>query len=213
VPWETETFEYSTLHRRLRTVRDVVVALRPRSVLELGCGVGVLRESLLAAIPDVDYWGCDISESAVAQIADCHVVARDLNADGLPFGARSFDVIVGSGIVEYVQDPVALFAAAQARLNANGHLVVSYLNMRRYARYALTRRGPRRMPDHPDWKNRFTFGQFEESLTASGFADVRITPIGLVLPYAFAVPVRRFPFRRTLAKQLVFAATSSAGPV
>ncbi len=86
-----------------------MLAVRPKRVLELGCGTGLL---LFRAAPHTDlYWGCDFSESALAYIrrtiAETHLYLPQVKltaqrADdftGIP--ARSFDLVVINSVAQY----------------------------------------------------------------------------------------------------------------
>jgi len=102
--WELETHSYKSFHYRLVLLLREIIRLAPNRVLELGCGVGVLRAELLKTFgARIDYYGVDISESAVRCINDTHVVTADLNRQ-FPFDRESFDVILGSGIMEYIEN-------------------------------------------------------------------------------------------------------------
>lgn len=179
--WEHETFAYSRLHARLSIIARHVAALRPADLLELGCGIGVLRQAVLADTdPRVDYWGCDISQSAVETIGDPQVVACDLNRQGIPFAGRSFDCIVGSGVLEYIDDLPALITQLASRLVPDGHLVVSYFNMRHIYRRVqrLAGREPYR---HRDWRNDQSPAGFSAMLESAGFEVLERAAVSLGL--------------------------------
>ena len=91
-----------------RTV-ERILALRPRRLLEIGCGMGLLLERLAAACEEC--WGIDFSPEAVAHVErtlagrDLPVIVRQQAADdlrGLPRGR--FDTVVLSSVVQYFPD-------------------------------------------------------------------------------------------------------------
>jgi SAM-dependent methyltransferase len=91
-----------------RTV-ERILALRPRRLLEIGCGMGLLLNRLAPACEEC--WGIDFSAEAVAAVSrafagrDLDVVVRQQAADdlgGLPRGR--FDTIVLSSVVQYFPD-------------------------------------------------------------------------------------------------------------
>jgi SAM-dependent methyltransferase len=91
-----------------RTV-ERILALRPRRLLEIGCGMGLLLERLAAACEEC--WGIDFSSEAVAHVErtfagrDLPVVVRQQAADdlrGLPRGR--FDTVVLNSVVQYFPD-------------------------------------------------------------------------------------------------------------
>ena len=181
--WEEETFQYDQLHLRLQRCLAEIVALQPRSVLELGCGIGVLRAAIRCALPQTEYFGCDISRAAVKQVNDPHVVRVILGEEPLPFPERRFDCVVGSGIFEYIADLPAFLHSVHAKLTDDGVLVCSYYNMEHL--YRRARRVLRRQDYwHPEWKNRLSLQAFVGVLKGSGFRLVRsrAAQVGLWAP-------------------------------
>jgi SAM-dependent methyltransferase len=190
--WETETFRYNSLHLRLQKVLREVAAVKPANVLEIGCGVGVLRKEILRLLPGIDYFGCDISHSAVSAIAHPRVVQADLIRDPLPFPGTAFDCVTGSGILEYLPDLESFLGQVRSRLRVGGTLVVSYYNMRHLYRRCLLALGvtPHR---HPEWKNDLSLSQFEEVMARRGFEILKRVPVNVCLtrmkgPKAYQAP-------------------------
>jgi 2-polyprenyl-3-methyl-5-hydroxy-6-metoxy-1,4-benzoquinol methylase len=219
--WESESLSYATLHPRLEIVLEEVTRLAPSTVLELGCGVGVLRRALARNLPGMRYSGCDVSESAVRVMDDPNVVCVDLNAAEIPFSGQKFDCIVGSGILEYVEDVPALLADVRLRTRVGGWLVASYFNMRHLSRRLQTRFGhtPHR---HPAWRNDLTLEQIRRMFREAGFAVKVEIPSSVGLSgspsigreFWSARAVRRFgalPLVDVLAHQKVFVCEAVAG--
>lgn len=178
--WEREAHNYNMLHVRLRLIRDEVLRLAPVSVLELGCGTGVLRGELLAGLPHLKYFGCDVSESAVAALGDPNVVRVDLNSEPPPFAGQRFECVVASGTLEYICDLPGLLSALRERTTAGGGLVVSYFNMRHVWRRLQQLRG--RVPHrHPTWVNDYSLREFGGLLRAAGYSILRRIPSNLGL--------------------------------
>ncbi|MDY7089482.1 MAG: amino acid adenylation domain-containing protein, partial [Actinomycetota bacterium] len=81
---------------------DAILALRPRRVLEIGVGSGLLL-SRIAPLVEA-YWGTDLSEEAIhtlrGHFPDVTLSARPADdVDGLPVGF--FDTIVINSVVQY----------------------------------------------------------------------------------------------------------------
>ncbi|WP_329582824.1 non-ribosomal peptide synthetase [Streptomyces sp. NBC_01361] len=110
-----------------------VLALRPRRVLEIGCGTGLVLSQVAPHVEE--YWGTDLSTSVVAQLRT-HLDARpELAAkvtvraraahetEGLPEGR--FDTIVVNSVVQYFPNAgyLADVLRAAARLLAPGGTV------------------------------------------------------------------------------------------
>ncbi len=213
--WERETHTYAVPHQRLGIVLQAALAVCPGAILELGCGVGVLRSSLRTRAPSVRYFGCDVAASAVALISDPDVVQSDLNVDPVPFAGQQFDCVIGSGIMEYLSDVPNVLRQCRERLKPGGALVVSYYNMfhvwRQYERWRG--REPHR---HPTWANEYSFRELRQVLRDAGFRIHREYPavIGLGHPHANVERImdanvphlpRRVPFQSYLAYELVFS--------
>jgi SAM-dependent methyltransferase len=220
-PWEGLTLRYDMLHVRLQLVAEEVVAARPSSVFELGCGVGVLRAELMRALPGLRHFGCDVSQAAVDSIGHPDVVRADLNSDDLPFADRTFDCIVGSGILEYVRDVPGLLAELRTRLAPGGRLVVTYFNMRHAYRRLLLLRGGEPFR-HPTWVNDYSVSEFRRLLTGAGFVVRDEIPSNLGLGGSPSIgqerwtagPLRRLrkvPLIRLFAHQVVLVAEAPPG--
>jgi SAM-dependent methyltransferase len=213
--WELETFDYDRLHLRIQKIVDEVLDASPHRVLELGCGVGVMRRALLSRNPALEYWGCDISHAAVAQLGDPRVVQCDIGKQGVPFPGERFDCIAGSGILEYVPDLSQLLESLRERLAPDGRLVVSYYNMGHVSRRVLRALG--RTPHvHPEWRNQYTLDEVETILVNAGFEVERQLPVDICLRR----PVTKLrqssatrwaqahaPFQHALAAQMIFSCT------
>jgi ubiquinone/menaquinone biosynthesis C-methylase UbiE len=81
---------------------DEVVALRPRRVLEVGCGQGKFAERLVAH--GLDVVAVDQSERMVELARERGVDARVGDLQELPFGADDFDVAVANFVLYHVPD-------------------------------------------------------------------------------------------------------------
>jgi len=100
------------------------------SVLDLGCGEGVLLQQIPAAV-NVNYTGVDLSQVAIIEATKRvrHAsLERFICADFDTFDAsiRSpFDVIVFNEVLYYVADPAATLSRYRRILAADGLVIVS----------------------------------------------------------------------------------------
>src|SRR3954464_7101708 len=81
---------------------DEVVALRPRRVLEVGCGQGEFAERLAAR--GLEVVAVDQSERMVELTRARRVDARVGDIQQLPFGPDEFDVAVANFVLYHVYD-------------------------------------------------------------------------------------------------------------
>ena len=100
--------------------------LKPGTILDVGCGAGLLA-SKLKVLPYTNYLGLDLSVEAIARAqteADARTAfavagAEDFHTD------RRFDVIVFSQILNYVPAPDRVLRRYAEFLAPNGHILVS----------------------------------------------------------------------------------------
>ncbi|MDE0458939.1 MAG: bifunctional 2-polyprenyl-6-hydroxyphenol methylase/3-demethylubiquinol 3-O-methyltransferase UbiG [Chromatiales bacterium] len=142
--WWDPDGEFRPLHR-LNPVRTGYVADRVRlagaKVVDVGCGGGLLSESLAARGADV--LGIDASEEALAA-ARAHLEASGLDVEYRATTAEAlaetlpgrFDVVTCMELIEHVPDGAALVAAC-ARLARPGGTVVFSTISRTPKAYAL----------------------------------------------------------------------------
>lgn len=110
------------------------------SVLDVGCGGGLLAEPLCRLGADVT--GVDAVDKNI-EVAQLHAGQMDLNisylattVEQLGEEGQTFDVVTALEIVEHVADPQAFLTACLRVLKPNGILLVSTLN-RTLKSYAL----------------------------------------------------------------------------
>jgi 2-polyprenyl-6-hydroxyphenyl methylase/3-demethylubiquinone-9 3-methyltransferase len=113
-------------------------SLTQKSVLDIGCGGGILSESMYKRGACVT--GIDASLSVV-EVAKLHAMERDLRENNLILNyihttaeeyaeihPNSFDIVTCMELLEHVPDPLSLIKAAATLVKPNGHLFFSTLN-------------------------------------------------------------------------------------
>ena len=93
--------------------------LRPRSLLELGCGTGaVICECQRRGVAD-ELTAMDYSEEAIAYLAahsrGIRCVQADITATGVDLGGP-YDVVVVSHVLEHLEDPLAFLRSLLAHV-------------------------------------------------------------------------------------------------
>ena len=134
--WWNARGPYRALHAinpvRLRYV-DGAVGLAGRSVLDVGCGGGLLCEGM--ATRGAAVTGIDAGAEAIAA-AERHRAHGELHIDYRvatieQFAEQEpnrFDAITCMELLEHVPEPAAIVATAARLLRPGGHLVVSTIN-------------------------------------------------------------------------------------
>ncbi len=134
--WWDPTSEFRPLHEinplRLEWI-NARVPLAGRKVIDIGCGGGILAESM--ARKGADVTGIDLSEKAL-KVADLHslesgvavryklIAAEQMAAEE----ADQYDVVTCMEMLEHVPDPAAIVKAAATLVKPGGKVFFSTLN-------------------------------------------------------------------------------------
>ncbi|MEU8887906.1 class I SAM-dependent methyltransferase [Streptomyces sp. NPDC048442] len=100
-------------------------ALRPRRILELAAGTGVLTSGLLAAVPSAEVTATDLNEAMVAfgSSRAPGAVWQQADAQRLPFQDGGFDLVVCQFGVMFFPDRVAAFTEVRRVLAPGGRFL------------------------------------------------------------------------------------------
>jgi 2-polyprenyl-6-hydroxyphenyl methylase/3-demethylubiquinone-9 3-methyltransferase len=134
--WWDPKSEFKPLHDinplRLDYI-DNIVGLRHKQVLDVGCGGGILTESMAARGALVT--GIDLADKPL-KVAELHLIesgrhvayrlisAEDLAAER----PASFDAVTCMELLEHVPDPAATVAACAALVKPGGSVIFSTIN-------------------------------------------------------------------------------------
>lgn len=134
--WDRES-EFKPLHDinplRVGYIEQQAGNLDGLTILDIGCGGGILCESLAAKGADVT--GIDMAEMSL-KVAKLHLHESQLEIDYRMISAeefakdhtRAFDVITCLEMLEHVPDPASIVSAAAAMLKPGGNLFFSTIN-------------------------------------------------------------------------------------
>ena len=134
--WWDKTSEFKPLHEinplRLNYI-DNIASLKGKTVLDVGCGGGILSESM--AEKGAKVTGIDLGKKAlkVAQLhsldsgvtVDYQLIAAEQLAEQQP---ASFDVVTCLEMLEHVPDPASVVAACAKLVKPGGHVFFSTIN-------------------------------------------------------------------------------------
>lgn len=133
--WDPES-EFKPLHQinplRLDWI-DAAAGLAGKRVIDIGCGGGILAESMAARGAQVT--GVDLSEKALG-VARLHLYESGQSVDYQLISAEemardnpeSFDVVTCMEMLEHVPDPASTIRACAALVKPGGHVFFSTLN-------------------------------------------------------------------------------------
>ena len=134
--WWDEESEFKPLHQinplRLNFI-DKKVNLKNKKVLDVGCGGGILSESMAKRGADVT--GIDMGEKVI-RIAKLHALQSKLDIDYqctsleaiAPKQKARFDVITCMEMIEHVPDPSIIVSLCEKLLKPGGTLFMSTIN-------------------------------------------------------------------------------------
>jgi SAM-dependent methyltransferase len=93
--------------RRIRVLAGHIAPLLPRgaTVLDVGCGDGLLGRTIRNARPDVTLTGMDVLVRPVS-----HIPVQEFDGRTIPMGNRSVDVILLVDVLHHADDPLRLLA-------------------------------------------------------------------------------------------------------
>ena len=134
--WWDPTSEFRPLHEinplRLEWI-NARAPLSGKRVIDIGCGGGILAESM--AIRGADVTGIDLSDKAL-KVADLHSLESGVQVryeliSAEEMAARepaSFDVVTCMEMLEHVPDPEAIVHACAALVRPGGQVFFSTIN-------------------------------------------------------------------------------------
>ncbi|WP_096701949.1 class I SAM-dependent methyltransferase [Magnetospirillum sp. 15-1] len=116
--------------KRLDFIAAELAASRPRRVLDMGCGTGLMLTAPLAALfPETSFVGVDDDGASIAWAAD-NLRATNLRFTG-PQGLAAderFDLVIASEVLEHVREPAPFLAFLAGRVPPGGRLVITVPN-------------------------------------------------------------------------------------
>jgi ubiquinone/menaquinone biosynthesis C-methylase UbiE len=171
-----------------RPVHEAVVAElqsgQPRTVLDVGCGTGILSTRVQADLR-VSVVGCDFSRGMLEQAAERTRRVAWVQGDALRLPVRdsSIDAVTSTESFHWFPDHDAALAEFRRVLTPGGRLLVALVNVRARVTSRAAQAGARALGEPAYWPTR---AEMRERVTNAGFdvvAQRRIVRIaGLLVP-------------------------------
>lgn len=153
------------IQRFLEEVRRSAVALDPRSIVDLGCGEGIVAGMLHESLPDAAYLGIDLSVEAVE-------TARRLNPDldfrvgdvlETPPAEDGAELVLCLEVVEHLDDPDAAVSRVLEWTSSDALISVPWEPWFRLGNL-MRGRHVARLGNHPEHLQQFSPRTFSELL-------------------------------------------------
>ncbi len=178
-------FHRLALRRFFDRMAEELRRLGPRSLLEFGCGEGLLLAELKrrGVIP-ASVLGIDLRDDALAMASELHPEWSFVQADLLGWNppGGSFDVVVASQVLEHLPEPGPILDRLVAL--SSGHLILTVPWEPWFRLINLFRlRDVRRLGNHPEHVNLWTGRGFRQFV--SGHAEI-VRAVG-VFPFTVVV--------------------------
>jgi len=110
-----------------RTLQELMEQAAPKSLLDVGCGEGVLVHQWALQMPDTRIVGIDLEEESIqagwAERQAPNLEYRTMLAQDLPFAQNEFELACAIEVLEHVPDPE--HTVAEMARCAERHLLVS----------------------------------------------------------------------------------------
>ncbi len=135
--WDTQG-ELKTLHQinplRLRYINEKI-PLANQKIIDIGCGGGILTESMAALGADVT--GIDLNKAGI-DVAKLHLLESKQSVEYLCASAETiaaerpntYDIVTCLEMLEHVPDPFSIVQACAALVKPGGHVFFSTIHRR-----------------------------------------------------------------------------------
>ncbi|HEY0012995.1 MAG TPA: class I SAM-dependent methyltransferase [Allosphingosinicella sp.] len=174
-----------------RDLADRVAAIAPRRILETAAGTGIVTAAVLRALPECEIVATDLNQAmldlAAQRVRSAAVSFQAADAQALPFGDGSFDLVLCQFGVMFFPDRVGAYREAKRVLKRGGLLLFNVWDdlAANPAPDAAARAVAGLFPDDPPtFLGRVPFGysdlaRIEKDLKAAGFDEVSVETVAM----------------------------------
>ena len=161
-------------------------ALAPRDILETAAGTGIVTQAVAEALPEARIVATDLNADMLAvarpKVPDGRVRFEVADAQSLPFGDKSFDLVICQFGAMFFPDRIGAYREARRVLRPGGTLLMNVWDAleRNEVSIRLAEAVARVFPDDPPtFLQRVPFGyhdpvRVEQDICAAGFSEVNV---------------------------------------
>lgn len=117
-----DTVRYEAL---ARWVASSVADIKPRIILDIGCGRGWTMSAMKVHFPNAAYVGIEPTEEAVQSAREQGLEVHQGRLGVTEFGGEPFDLIYSNNVLQHTTDPVAFLTHHMPLLKDDGRIVLS----------------------------------------------------------------------------------------
>ena len=126
--WKSDDSVFDN-ERRLFVLADSIVKLRPKRILDIGCGSGFLAGLIRKELPGIKIYGVDFSIEALKRCKNLsQVYCVDIEHSHIPFKDQAFDLIICSEVLEHLFRPEHVVAEIHRLLTIDGIGIITVPN-------------------------------------------------------------------------------------
>jgi len=201
----TNLYKRAVFRDRLRLFVDSALELVPSEahILDYGCGTGVISLELANHKYSVD--GVDAAEGMITQakinkedMKLDNVIFTKIDPNNFDLGEESYDAIVCSSVVEYVDDDIGLLKKFASALKPNGHLIITLPHdaslLAKLEDFIKSWPGLRGKRDVAYCQRRYNKSEFEETLRKFKFDKFSSTYFEVPKLGHLGITLSRLPF-------------------
>lgn len=155
----------------------------PIKLMDVGCGDGYLLKEIAIQFPQINLFGVDLSQSRV-ETAKKFVPTAMLetgDAQNIPFGEETFDVVVCSEVIEHCPNDLKVLAELYRISKSNSFLILTAPNLYTLESISKALIGRRIVP--PSYHLReYSYYQLIRKMREAGFKVLKFQCIGFYIP-------------------------------
>jgi 2-polyprenyl-3-methyl-5-hydroxy-6-metoxy-1,4-benzoquinol methylase len=171
---------------RYPDIVETIIKVRPRKLLDVGCGSGYLAKLLKSRVPDLIVDGIDISKVALDRAKKhlCKLWQINIDQEDFPLEPESYDTAVCVEVLEHLYDPEHALKEIYRILHPGGRAVITVPNLA-YWRFRLDLMRGRVPLPAADQRHlhQFNLSLFTQTLVQGGFQIIEMRGHAVRLPY------------------------------